>query len=375
MDKQRAIAKAVTCLDSRFVEEAAQSEEHKRISWKPLLSAAACLLLVAGLWLFRPRPLKVTVNGENVLNRTVSWSQDGDAQVMRLSLETEIPLTLEPGSKASLTLTADENSALALDGGEEKTLTLTKKASCTWILYPGADGYFLQLSQGGEDWCLQPLHKTLKRKENIMKKLTSLILCGALCAGILVGCGKTDGNTTAPSSTAAATEATTEATTEAVATSYESAQALLESIHKAMPDDAEFPAAGGDEAHDNMEGAGEFDISVYGDSFQAQILVDEELTAMVKPQAATMLHMMNTNTFCSAVMQLNDAADAEAFASHYQQIVQSHHWMCGFPDTVVVLRMTDYVITAYGADDLIQAFKTAAQGLGAEVLVEAPAEA
>ena len=39
------------------------------------------------------------------------------------------------------------------------------------------------------------------------------------------------------------------------------------------------------------------------------------------------------------------------------------------------VRMTDYVITAYGADDLIQAFKTAAQGLGAEVLVEAPAEA
>ena len=78
-----------------------------------------------------------------------------------------------------------------------------------------------------------------------MKKLTSLILCGALCAGILVGCGKTDGNTTASSSTAAATEATTEATTEAVAPSYESAQALLESIHKAMPDDAEFPAAEG----------------------------------------------------------------------------------------------------------------------------------
>lgn len=208
-----------------------------------------------------------------------------------------------------------------------------------------------------------------------MKKLTSLILCGALCAGILAGCGKTDGNSTASSSTAAATEATTEATTEAVAPSYESAQALLESIHKAMPDDAEFPAAGGDEAHDNMEGAGEFDISVYGDSFQAQILVDEELTAMVKPQAATMLHMMNTNTFCSAVMQLNDAADAEAFASHYQQIVQSNHWMCGFPDTMVVLSLGDYVITAYGADDLIQAFKTAAQGLGAEVLVEAPAEA
>ena len=157
MDKQRAIARALTGLEGRFIEEAAQSEaqKQKRTLWKPLLSAAACLLLAAGLWLFRPEPLKVTVNGKNVLSGTVSWTQVGDAQVMRLSLETEIPLTLEPGSKGDLTLTADENSALALDGGEEKELTLTKKTSCTWILYPGADGYFLQLSQGGEDWCLQ----------------------------------------------------------------------------------------------------------------------------------------------------------------------------------------------------------------------------
>ena len=193
-----------------------------------------------------------------------------------------------------------------------------------------------------------------------MKKLISTLLAGVLFAGLLTGCG----------SNSAPTTATEETKTSA---SYESAQALLEAIYSGM--DQEFPAAGGDEAHDNMEGAGEFDISVYGDSFQAQILVDEELTAMVKPQAATMLHMMNTNTFCSAVMQLEDAKNAESFAQHYKTIVQSNHWMCGFPDTVVVLRVTDYVITAYGADDLIQAFKTAAQGLGAEVLVEAPAEA
>ena len=208
-----------------------------------------------------------------------------------------------------------------------------------------------------------------------MKKLTSLILCGALCAGILAGCGKTDGNTTASSSTAAATEATTEATTEAVAPSYESAQALLESIHKAMPDDAEFPAAGGDEAHDNMEGAGEFDISVYGDSFQAQILVDEELTAMVKPQAATMLHMMNTNTFSSAFAKLKDTSKAEEFAEDYKAEIQGQHWMCGFPDKVVVISVADYVMMAYGAeecvDDLVEACSEVAPD--STVLVDAPA--
>ena len=192
----------------------------------------------------------------------------------------------------------------------------------------------------------------------MMKKLISTLLTGVLLAGLLTGCG----------SNSAPTTATEETKTSA---SYESAQALLEAIYSGL--DQEFPAAGGDEAHDT-EGPGSFDISAYGESFQYQILVDEELTAMVKPQAATLLHMMNTNTFCSAVMQLEDAKNAESFAQHYKTIVQSNHWMCGFPDTMLVMNLGDYVITAYGADDLVQSFKTSAVALGAEILVEAPAE-
>ena len=192
----------------------------------------------------------------------------------------------------------------------------------------------------------------------MMKKLISTLLTGVLLAGLLTGCG----------SNSAPTTATEETKTSA---SYESAQALLEAIYSGM--DQEFPAAGGDEAHDT-EGPSSFDISAYGESFQYQILVDEELTAMVKPQAATLLHMMNTNTFCSAVMQLEDAKNAESFAQHYKTIVQSNHWMCGFPDTMLVMNLGDYVITAYGADDLVQSFKTSAVALGAEILVEAPAE-
>ena len=192
----------------------------------------------------------------------------------------------------------------------------------------------------------------------MMKKLISTLLTGALLAGLLTGCGCNSAPTTA----------TEETKTSA---SYESAQALLEAIYSGM--DQEFPAAGGDEAHDT-EGPGSFDISAYGESFQYQILVDEELTAMVKPQAATLLHMMNSNTFCSAVMQLEDAKNAESFAQHYKTIVQSNHWMCGFPDTMLVMNLGDYVITAYGADDLVQSFKTSAVALGAEILVEAPAE-
>ena len=157
MDKQRAIAKAVTGIDSRFIEEAAKidAQKKKRPVWKPVLSAAACVLLVLGLSLFRPAALKVTVNGQNVLRGAVSFRREEDTQLLRLSPETEIPLTLNPGTKESLTLTADENSTLVLDGREGQKLTLTGKAECTWVLYPGADGYFLQLTQGEKTWCLQ----------------------------------------------------------------------------------------------------------------------------------------------------------------------------------------------------------------------------
>ena len=191
-----------------------------------------------------------------------------------------------------------------------------------------------------------------------MKKTITILLTLTMAAS-LAGCGSkpADEPTKSPE------------------TVIESAVDFYTEVWDAFGEDKQFAAVGGD-AENEAEAPAKFAMTDENkEIFEYLLHVNDELYDMLDDDTATLQHMMNTNTFCSAVMQLNDAADAEAFASHYQQIVQSHHWMCGFPDTVVVLRMTDYVITAYGADDLIQAFKTAAQGLGAEVLVEAPAEA
>ena len=77
-----------------------------------------------------------------------------------------------------------------------------------------------------------------------MKKLTSMILTGILCIGLLTGCG---GNT-AP---------TTPSETTGGSAQYASALDLLTAIASGMTE--EFPAAGGDAAHDT-EGAGAYDI-------------------------------------------------------------------------------------------------------------------
>ena len=192
-----------------------------------------------------------------------------------------------------------------------------------------------------------------------MKKLISLSLCAILCLSLFAGCGKQE----AP------------AATETTAPAYGSALDALYAVWETIPEDDRFPAAGGDEARDAMDGPGSFDVNAYGETFQYQILVDDELMGKLTGDAATLIHMMNTNTFCSAAMRVAEGTDVAAFAEHYKEIVQANHWMCGFPETMVVLNLGDIVFTAYGHDDLIQLFKSGAQSLGATLLVEAPAEA
>ena len=196
-----------------------------------------------------------------------------------------------------------------------------------------------------------------------MKKFVSLMLVFTLCAAMLAGCG---------SAGKQETSAPTETTQSAPA--YDSALALMEAVWATYGESERIPAAGGDMEHDNMDGPGLFDIEKNAEMFQSLILVDETLLGMLENDAATLLHMMNTNTFCSAVMQLQEGEDPAAFAESYKTIVQSNHWMCGFPDTVVVLNLGSFVLTAYGKNDPIQNFKDIAVSLGAQLLVEAPAE-
>ena len=63
------------------------------------------------------------------------------------------------------------------------------------------------------------------------------------------------------------------------------------------------------------------------------------------------------------------------FAEDYKAEIQGQHWMCGFPDKVVVISVADYVMMAYGAeecvDDLVEACSEVAPD--STVLVDAPA--
>ena len=148
-----------------------------------------------------------------------------------------------------------------------------------------------------------------------------------------------------------------------------SALEILENIWNAYGEDEKFAVIGG-----NMEapvdGApGNYDMA-YAENLTWNLLVPADQLANVD-QAATMIHMMNANTFTSGVVHMAAGADAAAFAAAMREAVQSNRWMCGFPETLVIAVIGgEYVLVAFGVNDAMNPFMThfAEAFPGAEIL-------
>lgn len=156
MDQKYAIARALTDLDSRYIEEAATFRAPpKRLYLRPLVSLAACLVLVAGLALVRPQPLKVRVNGQNVLGATVTYQPEPAPMTFRAVETLDIPVTVDPGKNGPVILTAGENACLVLGDEESTSLTLEEKTELLWCILPDRDESFcLTIHQGETNYLL-----------------------------------------------------------------------------------------------------------------------------------------------------------------------------------------------------------------------------
>lgn len=214
-----------------------------------------------------------------------------------------------------------------------------------------------------------------------MKKTISLILAITMTFAVLtLAACKTDNgggtSTAAPDGTKApATDATTPAETEPPKPAIESAAAFYTQVWNSLTDDQKFPAAGGDLDH-SADSPAKFNFTAETtETFKWWLHVTDELMAMIdQSDVATLMHMMNTNTFCSAMVKLNDPSKASEYAEAYKTAIQAQHWMCGFPDKVIVISVGDYVITAYGNETITDNVKNAclAAASDAKLLVDAP---
>lgn len=151
-----------------------------------------------------------------------------------------------------------------------------------------------------------------------------------------------------------------------------SALNILETVWNTYGEDEKFAVAGGDFSETNAreDAPGVFDL-------KDRALVDSELglpeTAAVD-EAASLVHMMNANTFTAGAFHVTNSSDVDTVVSDLKDNIMNRQWMCGFPDKLVVLTLGDYVVSCFGAEELVDEFseKVTAAFSGASVVCDEP---
>ncbi len=136
----------------------------------------------------------------------------------------------------------------------------------------------------------------------------------------------------------------------------ESSVALLDSIWTTYGEEEKFPVMGGDFSAPVDGAAGAFNLTDKENAV-ATLHIAEGDIALVS-EAATLIHSMNANTFTAAAYRLAEGTDGEAFVTSLKDSIKATQWMCGFPDTLVIYTIGDYVVAAFGNADAINTFKT-----------------
>ena len=176
-----------------------------------------------------------------------------------------------------------------------------------------------------------------------MKKLLTLFLALTMVLSLAACGGKT--NSASPS----------DLPTGPAAPMAADALELMQAVWALYGENEKFPMLGGDFDHADEEGPG-----VYGVGDPAMLDSDFGLPASVADKvddAASIRHMMNANTFTGVAFHVKSASDVLSVADALGESVMAREWMCGFPDKLVIILVSDYVISVFGNEELVDTFK------------------
>lgn len=188
-----------------------------------------------------------------------------------------------------------------------------------------------------------------------MKRLVAMLLCCVLAFSI-TGCGNKGDDTqkdSQPESTNTQPESQSENSGNNTQTGGD-ALSLMTTVWDNFPEDNKFACFGGNQTEDAVQGAaGKFDVSDT-DGMTYTLLIPADVQANVD-DAASLIHMMNANTFTSAAVHVTNG-DAAGAADKIKDTIKNNQFMCGFPEKIAIITAGDYVMYAFGSGDLIDSF-------------------
>lgn len=139
------------------------------------------------------------------------------------------------------------------------------------------------------------------------------------------------------------------------AAAVDDALTILNAIWNTYSDEEKFPAAGGDSEHAVDGAPGSFDAS-NADSLSYQLTFPADDASLID-SAASLVHMMNMNTFTCGAFHVADANNVTRLADDLRTTIQAKRWMCGFPDKLVIVTVGQSVLSVYGNEELVNTFR------------------
>lgn len=139
------------------------------------------------------------------------------------------------------------------------------------------------------------------------------------------------------------------------AAAVDDALTILNAIWNTYSDEEKFPAAGGDSEHAVDGAPGSFDVS-NADSLSYLLTFPADDASLID-SAASLVHMMNLNTFTCGAFHVADANNVTRLADDLRTTIQAKHWMCGFPDKLVIVTVGQSVLSVYGNEELVDTFR------------------
>lgn len=139
------------------------------------------------------------------------------------------------------------------------------------------------------------------------------------------------------------------------AAAVDDALTILNAIWNTYSDEEKFPAAGGDSEHAVDGAPGSFDVS-NADNLSYLLTFPADDASLID-SAASLVHMMNLNTFTCGAFHVADANNVARLADDLRTTIQAKHWMCGFPDKLVIVTVGQSVFSVYGNEELVNTFR------------------
>lgn len=188
-----------------------------------------------------------------------------------------------------------------------------------------------------------------------MKKLAALLLAAAM-AFTCVACGGNAGN--AGNSGNSGNGGSTE-----IKDATEILTKAWEEYNNKVSEDYKFPVGGGNIENFELivsDNAGKCDLTLEGakDAVSVSYCIPLENLEMVD-DCGNMMNMMMANNFSAAAYHVTDSENVEKVVAGIKEATMNNMWMCGMPDTLIIVTIGDYVVSAFGNGEVIEYFKTA----------------